>query len=481
MSAFPDSPDTLLTKKDLSTVTPSPLSLRPVFATLPEGEIDEDGVSILSADAARQIQLLRERLTKRSRDQLGFPFNADHSQYLGPIHDLLRFSVNNLGDPFDPSNYHVDTNKFEQQVVDIFAQLWQLKPGTYWGYVAHSGTEGNRLCLDIAGRRFPNGRVYFSKATHPSIPASIVSYRLDGCVVNCQPSGEIDYEELRIALAEGRKKKQPAIVVLNTGSTMTGAFDEVSVVTRLLEETGYDLEQDVYIHIDGNLAGITVPFLDFSRAPPVALKINGKIQLFPRTASDFHHPAVASFACSGHKFLGCPTPSAATVVRLRFVELVKERIEYLNSNIITAMGSRNGHSSVFMWHELQRKGVKGLLRDIENCLKNAEYLKQLLTAYNISCFHNPLSNTVVFERPCEKKIIDKYHLECNQYIGKVVVMPSVNRSQLDRFATELGDAMTANERPCLLSMLGHTATCFCGRCHTQSAIGGSIYQVSTIS
>ena len=114
---------------------------------LPAGEPEGE----LAPEAAAKLQTLRNRLAKRSVDHLGYPYNFDHAKHLGPLHDLLRFSLNNLGDPFDPSNYNVESREFEQEVIHIYAQLWGAKPGSYWGYVAHSGTEGNRLCMDKNG------------------------------------------------------------------------------------------------------------------------------------------------------------------------------------------------------------------------------------------------------------------------------------------------------------------------------------------
>lgn len=406
----------------------------------------------LNEEASAAIASLKHRLESRSADHLGYPYNFDHAQHLGPLHDLLRFSINNLGDPYDPSNYDVETREYETSVIDTYAELWNAEPGNYWGYVAHSGTEGNRLCLEIASRAFPNGIVYHSEASHYSVPGAARTMHLEVNTLPTQPNGEIDYYALRSALKKGRQEKRPAILVLNIGTTMTGAIDDVARTVELLEELGYDLENEVFIHLDGALSGLMVPFMpdyDEKRRP------------------DFRHPGVASFACSGHKFLGCPMPAGIVVVRGKFVKNVHERIEYLGSDVVTSMGSRNGHSSVFLWYQLQRKGREGLKADVQHCFENATYLRDALVERGVSCFKNEYSNTVVFERPPSRDFIKKFHLAVTT-IGHVVVMQSVSREKLTQFADEFAELVRdpktdQDARTCMKAEVGSLATCFCVR------------------
>lgn len=406
----------------------------------------------LNDDAKDAIQNLRDRLANRSADHLGYPYNFDHAEHLGPLHDLLRYSINNLGDPYDPSNYDVETREYETAVIDTYAALWGAEPGNYWGYVAHSGTEGNRLCLEIAARAFPNGIVYHSDATHYSVPGAARTMKLEPRTVPTQPNGEIDYYALRAALKKGKDEGRPAICVLNIGTTMTGAIDDVTKTTEFLEELGYDMENDVFIHLDGALSGLMVPFMrdfDESKRP------------------DFRHPAVASYGCSGHKFLGCPMPAGIVVVRGKFVKNVHERIEYLGSDVITSIGSRNGHSSVFLWYQLQRKGREGLQADVDQCYSNAAFLRTALEERGVSCFKNINSNTVVFERPPTLEFIKHYHLACTT-IGHVVVMQSVTRELLTKFADDFSALVNDPQhdqakRTCMKKECGKLATCFCVR------------------
>ena len=60
----------------------------------------------------------------------------------------MKYSINNLGDPFVTSNYGVHSRQFEQSVIDFFAKLWKIpNKKDYWGYVTTCGTEGKNFIL----------------------------------------------------------------------------------------------------------------------------------------------------------------------------------------------------------------------------------------------------------------------------------------------------------------------------------------------
>ena len=85
------------------------------------------------------------------------------------LHRFMRYSINNLGDPFIPSNYGVHSREFEVAVMDFFANLWKIDKGDYWGYVTTCGTESNLHGMLLARECHPNGVLYTSKETHYSI------------------------------------------------------------------------------------------------------------------------------------------------------------------------------------------------------------------------------------------------------------------------------------------------------------------------
>ena len=124
-------------------------------------------------------------------------------------------------------------------------------------------------------------------------------------------------------------------------------------------------------------------------------------------------------------------PCGVALTRARHVKHVEQRIEYINSVDTTIMGSRNGQAALFMWHALRRKGVEGITCEVRGCLATAGYLRDELTARDISCRLNELSSTVVLERPADEAFVRRWQLACEEDIAHVVVMPNVTRDKVD--------------------------------------------------
>jgi len=70
----------------------------------------------------------------------------------------LKYSINNLGDSFNASNYGVHSRKFELEILEFFAKLWKIED--YWGYLTNSGTEGNLQSMLVTRENFPDGILY---------------------------------------------------------------------------------------------------------------------------------------------------------------------------------------------------------------------------------------------------------------------------------------------------------------------------------
>ena len=95
------------------------------------------------------------------------------------LHPFMKYSINNLGDPFITSNYGVHSRQFEVSVIDFFAKLWKIEKGEYWGYVTTCGTEGNLHGILLARECHPDGILYSSRETHYSIFKAARYYRMD--------------------------------------------------------------------------------------------------------------------------------------------------------------------------------------------------------------------------------------------------------------------------------------------------------------
>src|SRR5262245_22311841 len=118
------------------------------------------------ADAAR-LDALDERLGREARVFMGYPCSALFDYR--PLYRFLAYPLNNVGDPYVPSNYHLNTHEFEREVLETFRELTHGPVDSTWGYVTNGGTEGNLYGLFLARELFPDGLLYYSEDTHYSV------------------------------------------------------------------------------------------------------------------------------------------------------------------------------------------------------------------------------------------------------------------------------------------------------------------------
>jgi histidine decarboxylase len=313
-----------------------------------EAKLGEDAVKIPMTedeheDVAGEGDILEaydRLLQQKSSVHLGYPYNLmyDHSE----LYDFMKYSINNLGDPYVPSNYGVHSKQFECAVIDFFAKLWKMEPDSYWGYVTTSGTEGNLHGILLARENHPDGILYTSNESHYSVFKAARYYRMDCRSIPTLPMGEIDYDLLARELDQNRE--YPAIINVNIGTTVKGAVDNLDRILRILQTLEIPRER-FHIHCDGALFALMMPFIDY--APEIS----------------FAKP-IDSIAVSGHKMLGCPMPCGIALCRKEHVEKLEDHIEYLNSVDTTIMGSRNGQAPLYMWYSLRKKGISGIKRDV---------------------------------------------------------------------------------------------------------------------
>ena len=286
------------------------------------------------------LQAYDKFLQQRSSVHFGYPYNLmyDHSE----LYSFMKYSINNLGDPFLPSNYGVHSRQFECSVIDFFARLWKMEPDSYWGYVTTCGTEGNLHGILLARECHPDGILYTSNETHYSVFKAARYYRMDCISIPTLPMGEINYDILAHEIEKNRHL--PVIINVNIGTTVKGAVDNLDRILQILEVLDIPRER-YHIHCDGALFALMMPFID--NAPEIS----------------FRKP-IDSIAVSGHKMLGCPMPCGVALSRKEHVEKVEQHIDYLNSVDTTIMGSRNGQAALYLWYSLRKKGISGIKRDV---------------------------------------------------------------------------------------------------------------------
>ena len=173
--------------------------------------------------------------------QVGYPSNQDYDYT--ELLPFLQYSANNVGDPFQGSNYRLNTHEIEQEVITRFADLMILDREEAWGYVTSGGTEGNMYGLYMGRETFPEGTVYFSQDTHYSVVKLLRLLNIRNVMIRSQDNGEMDYLDLRETVR--RNPDTPPIIVANIGTTMKGAVDDLGAIRDVMN--GLQV-RDFYIH-----------------------------------------------------------------------------------------------------------------------------------------------------------------------------------------------------------------------------------------
>lgn len=362
-----------------------------------------DRFQLLPADQRRLDRLL-ERLRADSQSFLGYPCNLEFDY--SPLYGFLSYTLNNVGDPYCHTTFHLNTHDFECEVVEQFARLTHARPDETWGYVTNGGTEGNMYALYLARELFADGVVYYSRDTHYSVAKILHVLNMPNTKVPSLPNGEIDYA--RLAEAIGRRRDAPPIIVANIGTTMKGAVDNVERIGEILDSFGL---QRRYIHADAALGGMILPFLP-------------KPQAFDFAAG------VDSIAISGHKMIGSPVPCGVVLAKRANVTRIARAIEYIGTLDTTLSGSRNAITPLFLWYAIKTRGRVGFERMIAGCLRMADYAIARFKDIGIRAWRNPDSITVVFPRPAPA-LVEQWQLAVQDDIAHIVTMPHVDERRID--------------------------------------------------
>lgn len=364
----------------------------------------------MQKESQLRLETYISKVKERAQNFLGYPVSIDFDY--SELYPLLKYPLNNLGDPLIESTYDLNSRSIEREVVQFFAEIFKAPKDNSWGYVTNGGSEGNLYALYVARELYPHGMVYYSEATHYSIQKNINLLGMPSIVIRAQENGEMDYEDLKDAVHTHRDR--PAIVVANIGTTMTEAKDDILMIKKMLKNSAI---RSHYIHCDAALAGTYLALLEKE----------------PRF--DFENGA-DSVAISGHKFIGSPIPCGVVIVKKNYKERIGQAIPYIGTLDTTITGSRNGHSPVFLWYAIKKLGVEGLKQRALQCLEVAEYAEEKMKKMGIAAWRNPNAITVVFPKP-STEICVKWQLASEAKNTHIICMPGVTKEKIDEFLKDL--------------------------------------------
>lgn len=377
---------------------------------------------------------LLKTVTERTEVHLGYPYNLKQSY--GDLRPFMDFFLNNLGDAYAGSNYGINTQDLEREVIDAFTDMWggnrQSEP--LWGAVTSCGTEGNLLGI-LYGREACEQRsggcpatLVSSVESHYSIAKAARMYRMPYERVASTPlDGEIDYGAFGKACGRIVHDQGGSVVcVANIGSTVLGAHDKLGRMIEELDKANIPKEKR-FLHCDAALSGLILPLIGEAHEWSFGFDLGAD-----------------AIAVSGHKQLGTPIPCGVVATKhehmARWAAGTPTEADYVNTQDSTIAGSRSGFAALALWYAVETQGLAGMELDARGCIDRAEYLTKTLNAAAgpevcAAKRFNPFSTTVVFNRPSEH-LEQKYQLATTGGIAHVVVTPSVTKQTLDHFVEE---------------------------------------------
>lgn len=366
----------------------------------------------LSAAGKERLASLLARIKSDSRHMIGYP--GTRLTDFSPLYPFLDYFLNNIGDPYMPSSYRINTHDIECEVVAWFKSILRAGDRDVWGYVTGGGTEGNMYGVYLARELFPNGIVYYSEDTHYSVAKVLRMVGMRSIMIKSRPDGETDYDDLAATLAVHRDV--PPIIFANIGTTMRGAIDNIDKIKMILKERAI---VRYYLHADAALSGMILPFVD----DPQPFGFDAGID---------------SIAISGHKMPGIPIPCGIVMARREHVSRIARAVEYIGTSDTTVAGSRSGLTPLFFWYLIETLGEKGFRDAVANCVANADYAIGKFAAAGIAAWRHRNSVTVVFPRRSED-VLKKWQIATQGRDAHIITMPHVTKEHIDSFVSEYSE------------------------------------------
>lgn len=376
---------------------------------------------------AERIRLCAARLSQRfeqaREDHLGYPYNLTISSQMTNL--FGEYLINNLGDPYAGSHYATEVCDIEIEVIDWVKSVWRAEDDNdYWGSVVASGTEGNLWAVYLAREALRNPILICSQDAHYSLPKAAKILGVDHVVCASNESGEICLDEFQRLVKTYADRD--LIITLTCGTTIRGAHDDIQGCLDVLESEGIPRKQR-YIHVDGALNAMVLPFLT---------------DVNPNIVPSFE-VEIDSISTSGHKMIGTPMPCGILVARRCYVDRVASAISYIRSNDTTLMGSRNGHAALAIWQRITEWGEDGFRREAQACVLRAASFANRMKQLDVPILHNDSSLTIVFPKPHDR-IVKQFQLACDGDIAHAIVMPNVTDALLARFLSQYMQDFSAN-------------------------------------
>ena len=336
---------------------------------------------------------------------------------------FCKYIEKNLGDP----GLFKATVRLEREAVSMLAQLLSCPSDA--GFIVSGGSEANVLALWSARESTKRNYIVAPVTAHASIAkaASMLKMRLLEAPVT--PEGVVDVDEVRKLVGP-----DTAAIVGVAGTTDLGCVDPIAELSEIA------LKHGAHLHVDAAFGGLVLPFLK---------ELGYEVPDF-----DFKLPGVCSMTVDPHKMGMAPIPAGGVLFRSwDLVKPLATHLPYLSggpATLFTITGTRPGASALATWALFKHLGRQGYRKVVARCME----LTQLLAGgvermAGAKLVRRPLMNVVGIafdDLPAEKVAakLREYGWAVSTARGfvRVVVMPHLKRSHVERFLRDLQRALS---------------------------------------
>ncbi len=252
------------------------------------------------------------------------------------------------------------------------------------------------------------------------------------------------------------------VVIVNIGTTLTGAVDnfvKISLILGKLKKEFNIVDRErksfFYFHADAAYGGLMLPFIN-NYPLKYLLNLNKNYGLEGRGKE------IDSITVDPHKWY-TPYPCGVSIFRRGLEDEIKIRVPYLNGHgMYSSDGSRPGASAASLWANMAYFGFNGFEKKIASCLENTNLFYNLLkNVPGVKLFTPQLNiiRTSFFNDYLPKYFETKYYLcsslfpdnpqDTNSHFKKIiykfVIMDHWKEDEMKEFIKELENILKEKE------------------------------------
>ncbi len=324
------------------------------------------------------------------------------------LHAHAMFLESNLGN----RGLYPGTAEMEKELVEDVGTLLHLSDPA--GQVVSGGTESNIIALWASREKTNRKRVLLPASAHFSFIKACQMLKMEPVVVPLDEEYVMDLDSLEGALEE----ELPACIVTVAGATETGYWDPIDKVGAMIRG------KDVPLHVDAAFGGFVLPFID---DPP---------------EFDFAIPEVTSITIDPHKMGMGTIPSGMIIYRQdSFLSGIRSQSPYLTQRTHYSVTGTKGSAGVASaYSAVKSLGRRGYARVVKRCMEMTDYAIVKAENIGISPSLPPKINVLVLDVEEPEELYQKLmgeglfaSVSKNPPGLRLVIMPHVDRSSLDRF------------------------------------------------